>query len=142
MKLNIILFGPAVIVGCLLLSCKGDESGMTKSGLKITDLVVGDGAEAATGMTVEVDYTGWLWENEAKGKQFDSSVGRKPYKFKIGAGSVIKGWDEGIVGMKVGGKRELIIPPELAYGDRGFPGAIPPNATLVFDVELVGIAEQ
>ena len=142
MKLNTTLFGLAIIIGCLLLSCKGDGSGMTESGMKITDLVVGDGEEAVTGMTVKVNYTGWLWENEAKGKQFDSSIGRQPFQFKLGAGSVIKGWDEGVAGMKVGGKRELIIPPELAYGERGYPGVIPENATLIFEVELLRIVGQ
>ena len=99
------------------------------------DLVVGTGTAAAAGKTVEVHYTGWLTD----GTKFDSSVGRGPFDFKLGAGQVIRGWDQGVVGMKVGGKRKLTIPPELAYGDRGFPGAIPPSSTLVFEVELLNV---
>ncbi len=99
------------------------------------DLVVGTGAEAVSGKAVEVHYTGWLTD----GKKFDSSVGRGPFTFKLGAGMVIRGWDQGVVGMKVGGKRKLTIPPELAYGERGFPGAIPPSATLIFEVELLNV---
>ena len=104
--------------------------------LKIEDLKAGTGTEAATGKTVDVHYTGWL-EN---GTKFDSSVDRgKPFSFELGAGNVIKGWDQGVVGMRVGGKRKLTIPGNLAYGARGFPGVIPPNATLIFEVELVSI---
>lgn len=110
----------------------------TPSGLIYKDTHVGTGPVAKKGDTVHVHYTGTL-EN---GRQFDSSRDRKtPLKFKLGVGQVIKGWDEGITGMKVGGKRTLIIPSDLAYGDRGFPGAIPPKATLHFDVELVAIEE-
>jgi FKBP-type peptidyl-prolyl cis-trans isomerase FkpA len=108
----------------------------TKSGLKYTDLKVGDGAEAKAGDTVEVHYTGWLTD----GKKFDSSVDRgKPFKFRIAKGTVIAGWVEGVQGMKVGGKRKLVIPPDLAYGERGAGDVIPPNATLVFEVELLKI---
>ena len=107
----------------------------TADGLKYWDIKVGTGATAASGKQVKVQYTGWL-EN---GKKFDSSVGKPPFAFKLGAGDVIKGWDEGVVGMKVGGQRQLRIPPELGYGPRGYPGAIPPNATLIFDVELLGV---
>lgn len=111
-------------------------------GLAKTDTLVGKGREAVAGKTVEVNYTGWLHDAAAKnqrGKQFDSSVGRGPFSFPLGGGRVIKGWDEGVVGMKVGGKRTLVIPPELGYGARGAGGVIPPGATLVFDVELLDV---
>ena len=108
---------------------------MTPSGLRITDLELGTGAEAVSGMTVSVNYRGTL-EN---GKEFDSSYGRGPFSFPLGAGRVIRGWDEGVAGMRVGGKRKLVIPPDLAYGERGAGGVIPPNATLVFEVDLLRI---
>ena len=112
----------------------------TQSGLKITDTKVGDGATPKTGQTCVMHYTGWLYENGAKGKKFDSSVDRgEPFEFAIGAHQVIRGWDEGVATMKVGGKRTLIIPPELGYGARGAGGVILPNATLVFDVELLDV---
>ena len=112
----------------------------TASGLQITDTVAGTGASPKSGQTCVMHYTGWLYENGVKGKKFDSSVDRgKPFEFKIGVGQVIKGWDEGVASMKVGGKRTLIIPPALGYGARGAGGAIPPNATLMFDVELLGV---
>jgi FKBP-type peptidyl-prolyl cis-trans isomerase FkpA len=107
-----------------------------------TDTVVGKGKEAVTGKVVDVNYTGWLFDSSAKGqrgKQFDSSIGRGPFSFPLGGGRVIKGWDEGVAGMKVGGKRTLIIPAEMGYGARGAGGVIPPNATLVFDVELLDV---
>ncbi len=108
----------------------------TPSGLKYDDLKAGTGAEAKAGQTVSVHYTGWLTD----GKKFDSSVDRgQPFEFPLGMGRVIKGWDEGVQGMKVGGKRKLTIPPGLGYGTRGAGGVIPPNATLVFDVELLGV---
>lgn len=108
----------------------------TPSGLKYVDQAVGTGDVAVAGKTVSVHYTGWL-EN---GKKFDSSVDRgEPFSFPLGAGRVIKGWDEGVQGMKVGGKRKLTIPSDLGYGSRGAGGVIPPNATLIFDVELLGI---
>ena len=104
--------------------------------LEIQEMAAGSGAEAKAGQTVHVHYTGWL----TNGKKFDSSVDRgTPFSFKLGAGQVIKGWDQGVAGMKPGGKRKLTIPPELAYGARGFPGAIPPNSTLVFEVELIKV---
>ncbi len=113
----------------------------TNSGLKYLDHVVGDGEEAVNGMTIEMHYTGWLWENGKRSKKFDSSRdGNQPFSFPLGAGRVIKGWDEGILGMKVGGKRELIITPELGYGARGAGGLIPPNATLNFEVEFLRVA--
>src|ERR1700758_529970 len=109
-------------------------------GLKYTDPKTGDGAAAKTGNKVSVHYTGWLLDNGAKGKKFDSSLDRgQPFQFTLGAKQVIAGWDEGVAGMKVGGKRTLTIPPELGYGARGAPGAIPPNATLIFDVELLQV---
>jgi peptidylprolyl isomerase len=112
----------------------------TTSGLKYVDNQVGTGATATSGHKVSVHYTGWLDQNGAKGKKFDSSVDRgQPFSFNLGAHQVIKGWDEGVAGMKVGGKRTLTIPPDLGYGSRGAPGAIPPNATLIFDVELLGV---
>ena len=105
------------------------------AGLIKEDLVVGTGVEAVAGKKVSVHYTGTLTD----GKKFDSSVGRGPFDFKLGGGQVIQGWDQGVAGMKVGGKRKLTIPPELAYGKRGFPGAIPPDATLIFEVELLDV---
>ena len=112
------------------------DTRVTASGLKITELNLGEGAEAAAGQTVVVHYRGTL-EN---GKQFDASYDRvTPFSFPLGAGRVIKGWDEGVVGMKVGGKRKLVIPPDLAYGSRGAGGVIPPNATLTFEVELLDV---
>jgi peptidylprolyl isomerase len=112
----------------------------TSSGLKIIDIEAGTGAMPRKGQTVVVHYTGWLYENGKKGEKFDSSLDRgKPFEFPIGTGQVIAGWDEGVATMKVGGKRTLIIPPELGYGARGAGGVIPPNATLIFDVELLGL---
>jgi peptidylprolyl isomerase len=112
----------------------------TPLGLKITDTKVGTGAEPQKGQTVVVDYTGWLYVNGAKGAKFDSSLDRGyPFMFKLGLGEVIQGWDDGVATMKVGGKRTLVIPPNLGYGSRGAGGVIPPNATLIFDVELLGV---
>ena len=109
----------------------------TASGLQIEELVVGTGAAAASGQKVSVHYTGWL----TNGTKFDSSKDRnEAFQFGLGRGQVIRGWDEGVQGMKVGGKRKLTIPPELGYGSRGAGGVIPPNATLVFEVELLGVA--
>jgi peptidylprolyl isomerase len=112
----------------------------TPSGLTITDIKVGTGATPRTGQICVMHYTGWLYENGAKGKKFDSSVDRgEPFEFAIGMHQVIGGWDEGVASMKVGGKRTLIIPPALGYGARGAGGVIPPNATLIFDVELLDV---
>jgi peptidylprolyl isomerase len=111
----------------------------TADGLQIIEVKEGTGA-LAKGKTATVHYTGWLYTNGQKGAKFDSSVDRnEPFDFPVGAGRVIKGWDEGVAGMKVGGKRTLIIPPALGYGARGAGGVIPPNATLMFDVELLGV---
>ncbi len=112
----------------------------TPSGLRIEDSKLGTGAMPKKGQTCVMHYTGWLYENGVKGKKFDSSVDRnEPFEFPIGTGRVIAGWDEGVATMQVGGKRTLIIPPALGYGARGAGGAIPPNATLIFDVELLGL---
>jgi peptidylprolyl isomerase len=112
----------------------------TESGLKIIDTTVGTGASPKTGQICVMHYTGWLSEGGTKGKKFDSSVDHgSPFEFPIGMKRVIGGWDEGVATMKVGGKRTLIIPPELGYGARGAGGVIPPNATLIFDVELLAI---
>lgn len=111
------------------------------SGLQYEDTVVGTGAAPQRGQTCSMHYTGWLWENGAKGAKFDSSVDRgRPFEFPLGLGRVIKGWDEGVASMQVGGKRTLLIPPHLGYGDRGAGGVIPPGATLLFEVELLGVA--
>ena len=112
----------------------------TASGLQIIDTKVGSGASPKSGQTCVMHYTGWLYENGTKGKKFDSSIDRgAPFEFKIGTHQVIGGWDEGVASMKVGGKRTLIIPPELGYGACGAGGVIPPNATLMFDVELLAV---
>ena len=113
-----------------------EQTVTTESGLTYLDMTVGSGRLAELGDTASVHYTGWL----ADGKRFDSSVDRKePFSFRLGAGQVIKGWDEGVMGMKIGGKRKLTIPPQLGYGARGAGGVIPPNATLTFDVELLDL---
>ena len=111
-------------------------------GLIKRDIVIGKGKEAVAGAIVQVNYTGWLFDAKAAdkhGAKFDSSIGRGPFSFPLGAGRVIKGWDQGVAGMRVGGKRTLIIPSTLAYGQRGAGGVIPPGATLVFDVELLDV---
>ena len=112
----------------------------TPSGLQFEDAVIGSGAEAVQGNQVAVHYTGWLYTNGVAGNKFDSSKDRgQPFKFPLGGGQVIRGWDEGVAGMKVGGTRRLVIPPDLGYGARGAGGVIPPNATLLFEVELLGV---
>ena len=117
-------------------SGSGGQEVTTPSGLKYTDEVVGSGKEAKAGQTAVVHYTGWTTD----GKKFDSSKDKnQPFQFPLGGGRVIKGWDEGVAGMKVGGKRILIVPPDLGYGARGFPPVIPPNATLKFEVELLDV---
>jgi FKBP-type peptidyl-prolyl cis-trans isomerase len=114
----------------------GAKEVTTESGLRYLDLVTGAGREAQLGDTASVHYTGWLED----GRKFDSSVDRKhPFDFRLGAGRVIRGWDEGVMGMHIGGKRKLIIPPDLGYGARGAGSVIPPNATLIFDVELLDL---
>jgi FKBP-type peptidyl-prolyl cis-trans isomerase len=137
----------SVIVGAVGLgapshAAEGAPGKMTQtaSGLQYTDTTVGTGAEATPGHKVSVHYTGWLYDNGQKGKKFDSSLDRgQPFSFGLGGHQVIQGWDEGVAGMKEGGKRTLIIPPELGYGARGAGGVIPPNATLMFDVELLKV---
>lgn len=121
-------------------------NGGTVAKLTIVDTHVGSGAEAKPGMVVDVQYTGWLYDEHAAdkhGAKFDSSAdhGSKPFSFTLGQGQVIKGWDQGVAGMRVGGERTLLIPPELGYGARGAGNAIPPNASLVFDVKLVGVEQ-
>ena len=135
----------ALVVFSLTAPSPAAEKGNPKmtelaDGLKYTDTTIGTGAEATPGHKVSVHYTGWLYENGKKGKKFDSSLDRgQPFSFSLGAHQVIRGWDEGVAGMKVGGKRTLIIPPNLAYGARGAGGVIPPNATLLFEVQLLAL---
>jgi FKBP-type peptidyl-prolyl cis-trans isomerase FkpA len=141
--LSLVIMGTVIIATGAITAATAQTPGRTMttaSGLKITDTTIGTGATPKAGQICVMHYTGWLYENDTKGKKFDSSVDRgTPFEFPIGQGAVIKGWDEGVASMKVGGKRTLLIPPELGYGARGAPGAIPPNATLVFEVELLGL---
>ena len=135
----------ALVFGCLVVlffTQFSAEAAMvtTPSGLKYEDTQAGTGAEAVSGKMVSVHYTGWLDNSGAKGAKCDSSLDRSvPFEFSLGAGQVIKGWDEGVAGMKIGGKRTLMIPSALGYGARGAGGDIPPNANLIFDVELLGV---
>jgi len=130
----------AALTPCGRLDAADNQVIEMPDGLKYTDTKTGDGATAKAGNKVSVNYTGWLSDNGAKGKKFDSSVDRgQPFQFTLGQHQVIAGWDEGVAGMKVGGKRTLTIPPELGYGARGAGGVIPPNATLIFDVELLQV---
>jgi peptidylprolyl isomerase len=131
---------PAASVPTIAAAQTAGKTMTTPSGLQIIDSTVGTGASPKPGQTCVMHYTGWLYEDGKKGKKFDSSVDRnEPFEFPIGRGRVIGGWDEGVATMKVGGKRTLIIPPALGYGARGAGGVIPPNATLMFDVELLGV---
>lgn len=139
-RLAIVVAVIAVAAGCAAEENMG-QSNITE--LIKTDETTGSGHEAAAGRTVTVHYTGWLYDQSTpdhKGKKFDSSRDRgEPFTFRLGAGRVIRGWDEGVAGMKVGGRRTLTIPPDYGYGAQGAPGAIPPNATLIFDVELLDV---
>ena len=134
------LFGVGAIA--TLAACGSSSSTSPSPSFSQSDLRVGTGAEATAGKRLTVNYTGWLYDAsraENKGQQFDTSVGRQPFVFTLGAGQVIRGWDQGFTGMRVGGMRRLVVPPELGYGSAGAGGVIPPNATLVFDVELLDV---
>jgi peptidylprolyl isomerase len=136
MRRHFAIFGAVL---AMTTAASAAETVTTPSGLKYRDEVVGTGAAPKSGQSVSVHYTGWLDENGKPGKKFDSSRDRgQPFSFPLGQGRVISGWDEGVATMKVGGRRTLIIPPDLGYGARGAGGAIPPGATLIFDVELLG----
>ena len=133
-------FAIVAAIGMVVAPARAQPVTTTSSGLGIIDTKVGTGPSPKPGQTVVVHYTGWLYEGGKKGKKFDSSLDRgQPFEFPIGKGQVIAGWDEGVATMKVGGKRTLIIPPSLGYGASGAGGVIPPNATLIFDVELLKI---
>ena len=142
MPLSRRLFAAAILVSgvAAAMPATAQQEVTTASGLRYTDTKAGTGKTAAAGRDVEVHYTGWIYLDGLKGKQFDSSRGRGPFAFPLGAGQVIKGWDEGVAGMKEGGRRTLIIPPQIGYGERGAGGGIiPPNATLLFEVELLRV---
>ena len=133
-----LLFGAiAILMLAAITSCSG--SSVSELGTK--DLLEGMGDEAVSGVTLTMHYTGWIYSYGKKGDKFDSSLGGSPFSFILGAGEVIEGWDRGIEGMKVGGKRELIIPPEMGYGASGWPPDIPPNAALIFEVELLAVQQ-
>ncbi len=144
---SIVIMAAALAAGASLLTnssalaqTQGSQMTTTSSGLQFEDTVVGSGAAPAAGQTCIMHYTGWLYQDGKKGAKFDSSVDRgQPFEFPLGMGRVIKGWDEGVASMKIGGKRTLIIPPALGYGARGAGSVIPPNATLLFEVELLGV---
>jgi len=142
MPLSRRLFSVAVLLSGLAAAwpAHAQQEVTTSSGLRYTDTKAGSGKTATAGRDVDVHYTGWIYLDGLKGKQFDSSRGRGPFSFPLGGGRVIKGWDEGVAGMKEGGRRTLIIPPQLAYGASGAGGGIiPPNATLLFEVELLRV---
>jgi FKBP-type peptidyl-prolyl cis-trans isomerase FkpA len=145
LDMNKILTATVFALGLLLSGCGGGSDTPVVSGptaLQVTDTVVGTGATAAAGNTVTVNYTGWLYNASVAnlhGTQFDTSVGKAPFSFKLGVGQVIAGWDQGVAGMKVGGSRTLIIPSSLGYGSTGAGGVIPPNTALVFTVDLLAV---
>ncbi len=137
---RILSMGLAVLVCFSLGGCSGSGTSGAPAELKSTDLRTGGGDVAVDGASVQVHYTGWLYKDGKRGRKFDSSLDRGvPFTFVLGAGAVIKGWDDGVKGMRVGGKRQLIIPPDLGYGSTGAPPDIPPNATLEFEVELLKV---
>lgn len=143
-RAGLLALSALVITGLVIMSepsdAQSEKAVTTSSGLQLIDTKVGTGASPKRNQTAVVHYTGWLYDKGKKGKKFDSSVDRnEPFRFPVGAGQVIAGWDEGVASMKVGGKRTLIVPPQLGYGARGAGGVIPPNATLIFDVELLGL---
>ena len=138
-----VILACAMLAGCARPPLPAVAPANQVAALEVTDLVVGQGAEASPGATVTVHYTGWMYDHtrpDKKGAEFDSSrKSGQPFRFALGQQQVIAGWDQGVTGMKVGGQRRLLIPSALAYGDRGAGGVIPPGATLVFDVELLGV---
>ena len=140
---SIILFNIDLVSAELQISQKEMKVEKNITSLIIKDTVLGSGRQAEKGLAVTVHYTGWLYDpnqKDGKGKKFDSSLDRNdPFVFNLGGGQVIRGWDDGVDGMKIHGKRTLIIPPDMGYGSRGAGGVIPPNATLIFDVELLGV---
>ena len=147
MKTLTTLFLLTALTALCALSCGGPSDDAvqwydTDTGLRYADTAPGFGRQAQTGDVVQVHYTGWLIVDGARGQMFDSSVGGEPLQFKLGAGQVIRGWEEGVRGMQEGGTRRLIIPPDLAYGDRGFASVIPPGSTLEFEVELLKIVSR
>lgn len=140
---RLLRFAAFAVVLAALGACKATPTSPSSAAFSQTDLRVGTGAEATTGKVITVHYTGWLYDGskaDSKGLQFETSVGRTPFSFTLGTGQVIPGWDQGLVGMKAGGSRRLVIPPSLAYG-AARNGPIPPNASLVFDVELIAVAD-
>ena len=138
-----VILACAMLAGCARPPLPAVAPANQVAALEVTDLVVGQGAEASPGATVTVQYTGWMYDHtrpDKKGAEFDSSrKGGQPFRFALGQRQVIAGWDQGLTGMKVGGQRRLLVPSALAYGDRGAGGVIPPGATLVFDIELLGV---